>query len=371
MIVAAAVVTGFSYIIREKLFSFMGHVHIAPYDPTRSNSLTPNPIYYDRKLVNKLKKLPNVVQVTPFADRPVIIQAHNNMEGLRLKGVNSEYHLPGSITLTGKTIDYSDTFYSKQVILSQSIADKLDIKAGDTIQLEFFDANSMPRIRRVVVSGLYHSGMEEVDRSYGICDMRLLQRINNWTADSINAYQIDLDDEMMADTTAAYIHYNLIAPPVEAYTTVENYANLFDWIELTRVNGNVLMAIMAIVSIINMGAVLVMLMVDKATMIGLLKALGMPFGSTRNVFLYVAALIGGSGIVLGNIVAFVLCWLQQHYGIIKLQEDAYYMAQAPIKVIWWHVAVIDIATLVLSVVCMWLPAMYIRTIHPAKVLQFK
>jgi len=371
MIVASAVVTGFSAVIRDKLYSFMGHVHVAPYDPTNSNSFTPSPIYYDRRLEQQMQHLPHVLRVVPFAERPVIVQANNTMEGLRLKGVDGRYQLPADVDLSGKMINYTDSFYAHQILLSQSEANRLNVKVGDTVQLEFFVPGAMPRIRRVTVCGLYHSGMEEVDRTFGICDIRLLQRVNNWNADSINAYQLDLDNEYMADTTAAYIHYNLIAPSVEAYTTFENYSYLFDWLNLQRINSAVLIAIMAVVSIINMAAVLLMLMVNRSAMIGLLKALGMDFPHTRSIFLYIAGLIGIAGTVLGNVFALGLCWAQQRFGIIKLPEENYYMSHAPVKIVWWQIATIDGITLLLCVLCMWLPALYIRRIQPARVLQFK
>ena len=213
--------------------------------------------------------------------------------------------------------------------------------------------------------------MEEVDKYFGVCDIRLLQRINNWTADSINGYQVDLDNEKYADTVASFIHYNIINAPLESYTTAENYSFIFDWLKLQNMNGIILLVIMAVVSIINMGAVLLILMVDRAMMIGLLKALGMPFETTRNVFLGIAGLIGLVGILLGNVLALGLCWLQLSFGFLKLPEAAYYMPVVPVKIVWWHVAGIDIVTLLLCVLCMWLPTLYIRRIQPARVLQFK
>ncbi len=239
------------------------------------------------------------------------------------------------------------------------------------MQLDFFEATGIPRIRRVKVSGIYHSGLDDVDKMFAVCDMRLIQRINNWSADSINGYQVDLDNAKYADTVSNYIHYNLTKPPIEAYTTTENYVFLFDWLAQQSVNSTILLVIMAIVAIINMGAVLVILMVDSAKMIGLLKALGMPFEDTRNIFLGIAGLIGAIGILLGNVFAFTICWLQIHFGFLKLPEEHYFMSTVPIRIIWWQVVVVDIVTLLLCIFCMWLPALYIRRIQPAKVLQFK
>lgn len=371
MIVAMAVVMGFKYTITEKLYGFMGHVHVVPFGSSQAGALTfSEPIHADPVLEEKMRKLPHVTSVTPFTVRPVIVQAHGLMEGLQLKGISKEYKLPAGISLSGSLIDYSDTFYSKQVILSQTTASRLNVNTGDTIQLDFIQ-NGIPRIRRVRVAGLYHSGMEEVDKVFGLCDIRLLQRINNWPADSINGYQLDLDNARYSDTTMSYIHHHLINPPVEAYTTKENYAFIFDWLNLQSVNGSILLAIMSIVSIINMAAVLLILIVDRATMIGLLKALGMPFEDTRNIFLALAALIGGAGILLGNIIGLGLCWCQQHFGMFKLPEETYYMKYVPVRIAWWQVAAIDVATLALCILCMWLPTLYIRRVHPARVLQFK
>jgi lipoprotein-releasing system permease protein len=346
-------------------------VHVVPYDETNSNSLTySDPVYLDTALAAAMKKIPHVTAVSPFTERPVIVQAHGQMDGLALKGVNRDYHFLSGISFSGTPIDYTDTFYARQIILSKTTADRLNINIGDTVQLDFIE-DGIPRIRKVKVSGLYHSGMEEVDKLYGVCDIRLLQRMNNWTADSINGYQLDLDNEKYADTVANFIHYNLVSAPLEAYTTRDTYSSIFDWLDFQSLDGIILLIIMAIVSVINMGAILVILMVDRARMIGLLKALGMTFEATRNIFLSIAGLIGITGIALGNVFALTICWLQVRFGFLKLPEETYYMRFVPIKIVGWQVAVIDIATLLLCVIFMWLPALYIRRVQPARVLQFK
>jgi lipoprotein-releasing system permease protein len=371
MIVATAVVSGFKYSVSEKLFAFQGHVHVIRFDETRSNTLNfSEPVYYSHGLLDSIRAIPHVAAVAPFAEKPVIIQARGGMEGLILKGVDNNYRFLHGITTAGARIDYSDTQYARQILLSKTTADRLNVNIGDTVQLDFVDKGA-PRIRRVRVSGTYHSGMEEVDKNFGVCDIRLLQRMNNWGADSINGYQIDLSDPKYADTVTNFIHYNLIYAPLEAYTTVDNYSAIFGWLDLQTTSGIILLVLMAIVAVINMGAVLLILMVDRARMIGLLAALGMPFEQTRKVFLAIAGLIGLTGILLGNLFGLGLCWLQVRFGIIKLPEDVYYMAYAPIRIVWWQVIAIDVSTLVLCVLCMWLPAMYIRRVQPARVLQFK
>jgi len=374
MILSAAVITGFKTTITEKLFAFNGHVHLETYDPTNSNSLTLKPLSVDNRLISEIKKIPHVQQVFPFTQRPTIIQVHNQIEGIQLKGIDKDFHFLKGITLTGKQIDFTDSAYAKQIILSQTTANRLSVAVGDTVQLNFIEAGSaLPRIRRVTVAGIYHSGMEEIDKSFGICDTRLLQRINNWQANNINGYQINLENEKYSDTVANYIISNLVSNSsgITAYTIPDLYAGIYDWLSITNTNSMILLVIMGIVAIINMATVLLIVMVDRTTMIGILKSLGMSYGGTRNIFLYIAALVGIAGTLGGNLLALVLCWIQTKYGIIQMNEDTYYMKYAPVKIIWWQVGLIDVVTLLLCVLCMWLPTLYIRRIQPAKVLQFK
>lgn len=371
MILSLAVVAGFTDAIKQKLYSFVGHVHVSVFDPMGNNSYTQPPIYFDTLMMAKMAKLPHVVQAAPFAERPVIIQYKGSMEGVRMKGVDAHYSFNKAISLTGKPIQYTDSGYAKEVILSRTTADKLRVNIGDTVQLEFFESSGTPRIRRVTVASIYHSGMLEVDRYYALCDIKLLQRINNWTADSINGYQIDVDQEAYANTISDRIHYDIIQPPLASYTTEENYQSVFEWLHLQHINSIILIVIMTVVAIINMGAVLMILMVDRATMIGLLKALGMPYKQVAKLFLAMAGIIASTGIVLGNIIGLGICFIQLKFGIITLPEETYYMKYAPIKLIVWQIVLVDMVTLLVCILCMSIPVLYIRKIQPAKVLQFK
>ena len=372
MVVAMAFINGFKHEIREKLFSFWGHVHITEFNPNVSNLISTTPIRFDSQLVQRLKRMPHVKHVIPYAVRPAILQANRTMEGIKLKGVMPSYHLPSGISLKGKEIDFSDDAYAKEILLSQTTADRLNIAPGDDLLLYFLEPGATaPRVRKVKATGFFHTGMDEVDREFGICDIRLLQRINNWSPDNINGYQIDLDKEKLADTTASVIFNDYIEAPLTTNTMKEIYPNVFDWLRLQDVNAQIVLIIMAVVAIINLAVALLILIVEQARMIGLLKALGIQYSALQNIFLYHAALIAFAGILLGNMLGIGLCFLQQQTGFLKLSEATYYMSQVPVRINWWYVLLIDMATLIICILCMWLPSLYIRRIQPARVLQFK
>lgn len=373
MIMAVAILTGFKVEIREKLFSFWGHVQIQPYISNNSSSvISPDPIDKDQQLRSNVLKTAHVLSMHAFAVRPAIMNANGMIEGIQLKGVEGDYTLQESISLQGQAIDYSDTAYSKNILLSQTTADRMNVKVGDAVQLNFIEPGvDMPRVRKLVVSGIYHTGMEEIDRYYALCDLRLLQRINNWKPQQINGYQLMLDDNMLSDSLANQLFRNYIKPPLTTYTMKDLFPNLFDWLHLTSIESMVLICIMAVVAIINLAAALLILIVEQARMVGILKAQGMNRAAIQKIFLYHAALIAGIGIAAGNLLAFGLCLLQKKTAFLKLSESIYSLKYVPVRLFWWQPLIIDVLTILVCILCMWLPSLYIRRIQPAKVLQFK
>lgn len=373
MVVSMAFISGFKHEIREKIFSFWGHVQVTPYTTNNTTIVAPDPITLDKHFEQQVKAVPHVQTMQPFVLRPAILNANHMMEGLQLKGIQRNYDYKW-LNLQGTGISYNDTSYSKDVVLSKTTADRMNLKIGDDILLYFLEPGAtFPRIRKVKIGGLYHTGMEDIDKSYGLCDIKLLQRINNWKEDEVNGYQLSLSGMQYADTVASSIYYDIIPQDskLTTYTMKEIYPNIYDWLKLQDVNGVVILFIMAVVAIINLAVALLILIIEQAKMVGILKAQGMQEGKMRLIFLYHAGLIGGVGIIIGNILGLGLCVLQQQTGFLTLSESTYYMQYVPVKIVWWHTVLIDLSTILLCILCMWLPTLYIRRIQPAKVLQFK
>ena len=371
MIISVAIISGFNKTITGKLFSFEGNVHIYEYRNNIFKVASVPPVQIDEGLIKSIAAMPHVTHVGPYVKRQGILQYKGAMEGLMLKGIDADFRLSGNIQFTGEKIDYVDSAYSKDIILSEYTANRLNIKPGESLQVYFMEEGStLPRIRKVRVAGLYHTGMDEVDKFFGLCDIRLLQRINNWEPYHISGYQVDVDDDKFSPQIQEKAD-DLLTAPLYAYTMQQIYSSTFTWLDLTSMNGSIILIIMSIVAVINLAAALLILIVEQARMVGILKAQGLTAGAMRWVFLYYAGLISGVGIMVGNIIALTLGWVQASTGFIKLSEASYYMNTVPVNMVWWHVALIDIATLVVCILCMWLPTLYIRRIQPARVLQFK
>ncbi|MBL7719827.1 MAG: ABC transporter permease [Flavipsychrobacter sp.] len=372
MIIAVAVVGGFNTAIRDKLYSFEGHIHIHEYGNNTFRASSMPPLVEDGYLEEKVMALPHVVQIAPYIKRAGILQSKGRMEGIMLKGVPDSFYFSKAISFRGSRIDYSDTAYSKDILLSEVTADRMELKPGDMLQLYFLEEGSaFPRIRKVRVAGTFHTGMEEMDRFYGLCDIRLLQNINDWEPANMNGYQVTLDNDRHGEQISRTIQDEYVGSFLYSFTMDKLYPNVFNWLNVTDQNGVIILVIMAVVAVISLAVALLILMVEQARMVGVLKAQGMKPGAIRMVFVYYAGLIAATGIVAGNAIALGLGALQHSIGFITLPESSYYMRTVPFRIVWWHVVAIDVATLVLCLACMLLPTLYLRRIQPAKVLQFK
>lgn len=372
MILAAAFITGFKQEIRGKLFQFWAHVHISPYSPNASTLITPQPIARDLDLESRVQALPEVASMDAFALRPVILNAHRFMEGLQLKGVYEDFSWSDLQQVKGHFPRFDTGGYSLDLMISRKTAERMNLDTGSSVQMYFLEPGSIqPRIRKGRISGIFHTGMEEVDRYYALCDIRLLQRINGWSPQQVNGYQVRLFDESQSKRVSDQIFHEMLEPPLTTHTLREIFPNIYDWLSLQDVNGRVVMGIMTLVSVMNLSVVLLILIMEQARMVGILKTLGMTTGAMRRIFLYHAGFIACLGVLLGNFLALGICYLQTKTGFLKLSEENYYIAEVPIGLVWWHPMLISLGTVIICLICLWIPSLYIRKMSPVKVLRFK
>lgn len=370
MILSLAFIGGFKEVIRDKLFAFWGEVVIGPYDSNSQLIVQSAPVQLDAQLVTQVRGTPGVTAVYPFAVRPGILKSKGEMEGIRLKGITQAQRFRPEIRFTGASIDFRDTAYSRDIVLSERTAARLDIKAGDSLRLYVITAET-PRIRKLRVAGLYHTGMEEIDRQFALCDMRLVQQLSDWTASDISGYQVELRDNREADSVAEQIYYSYITPPMDARSIPSIYESVFGWLKTQDTNGRILLIIVGIVALINLASSMLILMVDRAVMIGLLKALGMAPNKLWALFLCLAGLISGLGVIIGNVIGIGLAMAEDRWQFISLPEETYNVSAVPVRIVWWQIIALDAGTLALCVACTMLPLLYIRRIQPARVLHFK
>jgi lipoprotein-releasing system permease protein len=255
-----------------------------------------------------------------FATKAGIVKTDEEIEGVVVKGVGSDFdwtffqnHL-----VEGAVFNTTDTSRSKNILISQPIAKKLKLNVGDRMEI-FFIQGEQQRARIFNVSGIYLTGLEEFDRMYVITDIAHIQRLNQWQPDEVAGFEVFVDDFDRVDELDAKV-YDAIGSELYSASVKELQPQIFDWLELQNVNVQVIILLMLVVAGFNMVSALLIMIIERVNMIGILKALGMADGHIRNIFLHQAIYLTGVGMFWGNVVGIGLCLLQQHFGLITLDQ---------------------------------------------------
>lgn len=375
MIITLAFVNGFQETVSQKVFSFWGHLRLQQYEPNKALVAEETPLEKNDTITDALKKIPQIESIQGFATKSAVLQQQTNIEGILFKGVESNYnfsHLKNFL-LSGRWPQFTDSLYSHDIVISQSIAQKLEIKLNDSIKIHFIDAaGGKSNFRRLRVCGIFKTGIEEYDNLFAIGDIRLIRRLNNWKRDEIGGYEIFLHDYKMIDSVNATILNSDLIPATWISKTVrEVYPNIFDWLGIQDVNRNVIFIVMAIVAIINLVTCLLILVLERTRMVGILKAVGSKDSTIQQIFLmhatYITLIGAGAGFLFGT----GICLLQQSTGFITLNEAAYYVSVAPVKIIWWQVAAVCAGTIVVCFLSLILPTLLVKSVQPVKAIQFR
>jgi lipoprotein-releasing system permease protein len=375
MIVTLAFVNGFQQTVSNKIFSFWGHIRVQDKQPERSQIAEQSPILKNDTVAAAIKKNPAVKSIHAFATKYAVLKTKEELHGVLIKGLGVDYDSKQFTPFMkqGRWINYDDTAYSKEIIISVYAANLLKLKVNDTILTYFIQDDATTRPRKLHIVGIFKTGIEDYDKTFAIGDIRLIQRLaNGWTKNNIGGYEIFLNDYRQMNKIKNELYEMDVFPATwDTKGINESYQDIFDWLNMQDTTRNVLLGFMTIVAVINLITCLIILVLERIRMIGVLKALGATDLTVQKIFLQHSSLITVTGIIIGLLFGLGFCWLQQATGFIKLDEDAYYMSTAAVQIIWWQVAIVCIATLVVSFLVLTIPSFIVRRVQPVKAIQFR
>lgn len=369
MLLSLAVVRGFKQEITQKIRGFAGDIQVVKYD--LNNSYENTPFIADSNFYHKAKQLKTITQVMPFATKNGIIRANNEIEGVVLKGVDKNYDWSffKKTLISGKVIDFSDTLAAqRQIMVSQLTANRLKLKAGDKLIMYF--VQEPLRKRPFVITGIYSSGVSEVDQTYVIGAMSLIQRLNDWPPNFIGGYELRVTDFEQLNAIAGGVN-DILPSRLKAYTVKQNYPTIFEWLNLLDTNTVVMLALMLIVAVINMISALLIMILERTSMIGMFKAMGASNWTIRKIFLYNAFYLIGFGLMLGNLLGYGVGYFQEHTHFFKLDPASYYMDFVPIQFNWADGILLNLGTLLICLLVLIIPSTLVSRISPVKAIRFK
>ena len=377
MIVTLAVIMGFKREVTRKIVGFGAHVAVT--DVGSVHAPDGEPVRRTPHLERLLRRTEGFVSMSPYVLKSGVVKTRDAVVGLLLKGVDASYDgtffreclEEGELPRTG------DSVRTKDLLVSRATADLLCAGVGDRVEMLFVGEDAAPRRDRFRISGIYRSGMEELDRTVALTDLRNVQRLWDWDDDRVTGYEIRLDGLEGADGAARRLELDLLydeageTERLAAMSIRDRYPNIFDWLKAHDVNAAVIIGIMLLVALFNMASALLILVLERTRMVGLLKTMGMRDGAVQRIFLWRAAFIVLRGLAWGNDAGLALCLVQQGWHVAKLSAEGYMLSEVPVALSWSWWLPLNAGAVAAIVLLLALPARVVSTVGPDEAIRYE
>lgn len=377
MIISVCVVLGFKHTIRDKVVGFGSHIQVANFYTLQSSAID-QPIAIGDSMMNVLKKTEGVKHVQRFAMKQGILKTDNDFLGVMFKGVGPEFDSTfiHKSMVEGSIPHFSDQQSTNRILISKDMASKLRVKAGDRI-FAYFIGDGGVRTRRFTISGIYQTNLAQYDKTTCFCDLYTARKLNAWTDDMVTGAELTVNDFKQLSTTANDI-INRVNRTQDQYgntfsskTIRELSPQIFSWLDLLDLNVWIILAIMTAVAVVTMISGLLIIILERTTMIGVLKALGARNSTVRHTFLWFAAFIIGKGLLIGDALALALILLQKFTGFAKLDPQTYYVDVVPVELDWTLIVALNVGTMLIALFVLIAPSYLVSHIHPAKSMRYE
>ena len=375
MIITVAIIVGFKQEIRNKIVGFSGHAQVSNlHSPNSFESL---PIMADDDLLSRISEHSQVSHLQRYATKVGMIKTDDAFQGMVLKGVGQEYDLSflKTFLLAGEMPQFTDSVSSNQVLISKTIADKMQLAVGDKMDTYFVQENI--RARRLTIAGIYQTNFSAFDSQFLITDLHLVNRLNGWEKGQVSGIEVMLHDyDQLGE--ASYILSDSFYNVTDSYgqslcvRNVEQInSHIFGWLEVLDVNIWVILVLMIGISGFTMISGLLIIIIERTSMIGVLKSLGANNTTIRHQFLWFAVFLVGKGMFWGNVVGLGFYAIQHWFHLFPLDPANYYMDCVPVSLSLWHILLLNGGTLLASVLILILPSYLITRIHPATSMRYE
>ena len=377
MIIAVAVVTGFKNEVRSKVIGFGSHIQVINYDS--NNSYETRPVSKSQPFIPLVKEIPEVEHVQYFATKPGMIKTDEYIQGIVFKGVDTDYNWDffkeNLVEGTLPEIDASSR--TKDILISEKIAALLQLKLNDKAFLYFINEKDIfPRIRQLHICGIYNTRLDEFDQMFVIGDIKQVQYLNDWKADQVTGFEVLINDFFQIERIEQEIRNQVIlfrsedAEILRTESIMRQQPQIFNWLAILDMNVWIILALMVMVAGFNMVSGLLVLILERSTMIGVLKAMGSPNWSIRRVFIYLSVFLTSRGMLWGNIIGVSIVLIQAKFHLFKLDPASYYMPFVPMNFSLLHILLINLGTIIITAIILVVPSYFISKISPDKTIRF-
>lgn len=372
ILIAMAFSKGLQNEIRNKTSVFNGQVLITTFENNESQ-ISVAPFEDLNELRDQLKNHPDFQRFHAIALKAGMFKTSSDFEGILLKGVSHEFDwnsLEGF--LTGGEFPSFNSKMKNEILISETIAKRLNLNIGDTVDAFFQSARieGLPKRRKFKIVGTYFSGFPDIDQNLVYADIRQVQQLNQWKSNEIGGYEVFVNTFRKVPQVADEL-YKGLPYELNSIAISDRFSSIFQWISLFDFNVLIIIIVMVLVGVINMATALLVLILERSRMVGLLKTLGATHSMIQRIFMYNGIAIMTRGLFFGNLIGLVFYFAQQKMGWITLDPETYFVSVAPVSIAWFEVLYLNLLFLVIATLLLWLPSKIILNISPSKVLRVR
>ncbi len=375
MLITVSVVTGFKQEIYRKIIGFQSHISITHRDI--NESYEQSPVDVKQKFYKNISGKSWCKHIQTFATKAGIAKNKTEVSGLILKGLSKDFdpEFLSQNLIKGKLPRVDKAQKTQEILISRKIAELMNYDLGDKLDIYFIQ--DPPKVRRFSVSGIYSTGMEEMDKIFAFCDIRHIQKINDWGNEKVGGFEILTDDFSKIETYTQEVEDELasditpLGTMLQAGNFMRDNPMTVQWLQLIDANVILILMLMIIVAVLSMIAALLVIILERTSMIGTLKSIGASNRTIVRIFLYNGLFLILKGMLWGNCIAFALLLLQKYFHFIPLNPSAYYVSEVPVHFDFVHILVLNICTLCINLLFLILPALAVAKVDAAKTVKFK
>lgn len=369
LIITLSILDGFEETITDKVINFNSHIKITAFGNRNLEK--------DENNVKKIKLLlgDNFKEMSPFLSKLSILKSKTSSEGITLLGIDKkENNIDFDRILIAGTMDAFENSTSPKIVLGAKLADKLFIKLGDKVTIFSLSSDQIPSqenppaILQFTVSGIYQSGMKEYDDVFAYVDIKVLRKELN-LGEMISGYNIRLKDVSAADSLSMRLQDELSYPHY-VRSIFSLHRNIFTWLDLQKKPIPIILGLIIIVAIFNIVGTILINVLEKTKEIGILKSLGSTKKQIIWIFTMQGAFLGFVGILIGNILAVSLSFLQLRYEIISIPESVYYLSKVPIDINLFNYLLISLLAFALCLAASFIPSFIAAKVKPVSAMKF-
>ena len=376
MLVSVSVVFGFKHTIRNKVVGFGSHIQVANFMTLQASEQYP--IQMGDSMLKVLRAIPGVKHVQRFAVKQGILKTDKDFLGVAFKGIAADYDTTfiHQNLVAGAIPHFSDTVGKQQMMVSQAIADQLNLKLGDKVFAYFID-NTGVKARRFTIAAIYQTNLSQFDKVTCFIDLYTAVKLNAWETDQASGAELTVNDFNLLNQTAERV-VEKVNRTIDSYgetyssqTIQEMNPQIFSWLDLIDLNVWIILGLMLAVAGVTMISGLLIIILERTAMIGILKAIGARNTTIRRTFLWFAVFTIGKGMLIGNLIGLGLIVLQHYTGLVKLNPATYYVSTVPVEFNLFVWLLLNVATLVISVFVLIAPSYLVSKINPAASMRYE